>query len=184
MQCKGTSKRTGERCRRSPIPGGLVCHFHGGGAPQVRQAAAVNLAEHDARRVWAATDHPPVDNPLEELQLLAGEVVGWKELMRNRIAELQSIGYKGMTSEQIRAEVQLYTSAVDQLGRLLTSIGRLAIDERLAVVSATQAAMVAAAIDAALALVARRLTAGEVVQVKEEVIRQLLAARDGERELD
>ena len=36
--------RTGKPCKYPSIPGGTVCRFHGGGAPQVQQAARVRLA--------------------------------------------------------------------------------------------------------------------------------------------
>lgn len=38
-QCKAQSKQTGRRCGNAPIIGGLVCRFHGGGAPQVKVSA-------------------------------------------------------------------------------------------------------------------------------------------------
>lgn len=44
-QCVATSKQSGKRCRRAPIPGGSVCKIHGGGAPQVKAAAAKRLDE-------------------------------------------------------------------------------------------------------------------------------------------
>lgn len=44
-RCTATSKSTGERCRRSAIPGGTVCRWHGGAAPQVRAKAAERLSE-------------------------------------------------------------------------------------------------------------------------------------------
>lgn len=131
--------------------GTTVCSFHGGKAPQVQAKAAVNRAEQDLRRVWAALEHPPVDDPLRELQLLTGELLAWKELLRARIGELTTIGYRGMTSEQVRAEVQLYRDAVSQLGSLLTSIAKLRIDERLARIDERQAEIVLSAIDAGLA---------------------------------
>jgi hypothetical protein len=43
-QCVGTS-RNGERCRRRPIPGGDICILHGGGAPQVIEAAKRRLLQ-------------------------------------------------------------------------------------------------------------------------------------------
>lgn len=43
-RCTATT-RAGSRCKRAPIPGGYVCKLHGGGAPQVRRAAALRLAE-------------------------------------------------------------------------------------------------------------------------------------------
>ena len=36
---------SGERCRKPPIPGGSVCHVHGGNAPQVRAAASRRLRD-------------------------------------------------------------------------------------------------------------------------------------------
>jgi len=50
-QCKATNNR-GQRCRYSPIPGGTVCRFHGGAAPQVKAAAMERLR---------ALQHPAID---------------------------------------------------------------------------------------------------------------------------
>lgn len=41
--CSATSKQTGKGCRNSPIPGGTVCRFHGGAAPQVKDKARQRL---------------------------------------------------------------------------------------------------------------------------------------------
>lgn len=41
VRCTGTSKASGERCKRAAIWGGNVCHRHGGAAPQVKARAAV-----------------------------------------------------------------------------------------------------------------------------------------------
>lgn len=43
-QCTA-SARSGERCKRRPIVGGMVCPMHGGKAPQVKAAAAVRVAD-------------------------------------------------------------------------------------------------------------------------------------------
>lgn len=45
ITCTATAKSTGERCQKSPIMGGSVCKYHGGGAPQVKRAAALRLSE-------------------------------------------------------------------------------------------------------------------------------------------
>ena len=37
--------RSGEQCKQTPIAGGTVCRYHGGGAPQVRRKAALRLLE-------------------------------------------------------------------------------------------------------------------------------------------
>ena len=43
MRCKAHSKQTGQQCKRTPIPGGTVCRYHGGLAPQVQAAAKERL---------------------------------------------------------------------------------------------------------------------------------------------
>jgi hypothetical protein len=43
-QCSATA-RSGFQCTKSAIPGGAVCHMHGGNAPQVRAAAVSRLTE-------------------------------------------------------------------------------------------------------------------------------------------
>jgi len=42
-QCTAHTKSTGKRCTRPAIPGGNVCRFHGGNAPQTRAAALRRL---------------------------------------------------------------------------------------------------------------------------------------------
>lgn len=42
-QCTATRKTTGARCGNSPILGGTVCRYHGGGAPQVKARARERL---------------------------------------------------------------------------------------------------------------------------------------------
>jgi len=44
-RCTAKAKSTGMRCRQPAIPGGFVCRFHGGAAPQVRMKARDRLAE-------------------------------------------------------------------------------------------------------------------------------------------
>jgi len=55
--CTATSKTSGKPCRYPAIPGGTVCRFHGGNAPQVRQSAMARLME---------LQHPAI-NRLEQL---------------------------------------------------------------------------------------------------------------------
>ena len=43
VPCTATSKQSGERCKRRPIPGGTVCVIHGGGTPRVREKAQERL---------------------------------------------------------------------------------------------------------------------------------------------
>jgi hypothetical protein len=150
MRCKATSKTTGKQCGKSAMRGGLVCRSHGGAAGQVKAAAARNLTEQEIRRLWAQTDHAPVDDPLTELAKLAGEILSWKSLLKDKVGELVALGYRGATSEQIQAEVTLYQAAVTQLSGVLTSIARLNIDSRLVAISEKQGELVIAALEAGL----------------------------------
>lgn len=58
VQCKATSRRSGNRCQQWAMHGGVVCHMHGGKAPQIKKAAErrVALAEAmhngDRRHPW------------------------------------------------------------------------------------------------------------------------------------
>lgn len=42
-QCTARSKTSGQRCRQPAIPGAVVCHYHGGAAPQVQNKAMERL---------------------------------------------------------------------------------------------------------------------------------------------
>ncbi|WP_236789653.1 hypothetical protein [Amycolatopsis sp. GM8] len=149
MKCTATAKSTGEQCGRHALAGARVCKVHGGGAPQVRDAAARAVLEQEARQVWAATTHAPVNDPLTELAALAGEVREWKELLKGMVGDLTSLGYRGMT-EQIRHQVALYSDAVKQLTVVLTAIAKLNIDSRLVAIGEQQTALVLAALEAGL----------------------------------
>jgi hypothetical protein len=64
VTCRAKAKSTGKRCKLTAIPGGTVCRRHGGGAPQVRQAAARRLAL-SAAYVAAADLGLPVRDPTD-----------------------------------------------------------------------------------------------------------------------
>jgi hypothetical protein len=51
-QCTATASSTGKRCKQPAIPGGNVCRFHGGSAPQVEEKANERL-ERLARELLA-----------------------------------------------------------------------------------------------------------------------------------
>ncbi len=44
LRCSAHSKQKGTRCGRTAIPGGTVCRYHGGAAPQVKLKAQERLA--------------------------------------------------------------------------------------------------------------------------------------------
>ena len=52
QRCSAHSKVHKGQCKRPAIPGGTVCRYHGGAAPQVKQAAMERLR---------ALQHPALD---------------------------------------------------------------------------------------------------------------------------
>lgn len=66
VTCTGTN-RAGNRCGRSPVPGGTVCKLHGGAAPQVAARAAIR------REVMAWGLGTPDVDPIEILLRLISQ---------------------------------------------------------------------------------------------------------------
>lgn len=150
--------------------------MHGGGSRKVKAAAAARVAEAKAQRELgrlAAVQGPaePVADPLTALARLAGEVLRWKDLLAEHVAELQALRYGGEGGEQIRGELVLFERALDRCSTVLATIAKLDIDERLARIEEAKAALVLRAIEAALDAAG---VAGEArVEAKRVAARQL-----------
>lgn len=75
-RCNGTTTRG--RCCRQPVKGAPVCRTHGGGAPQVKAAAAARLQQREAVLAVETFGLPRKVDPhtalLEELHRSAGAV--------------------------------------------------------------------------------------------------------------
>lgn len=150
-RCKARSSRTGERCRQWAIKGGKVCPAHGGRAPQVAAAARRRVVEDQAAVELARLDVDPVTNPLEELSMLAGQAVAWKDMMAAKVNQLTSLRYEGEgLGEQLRAEVGLWERALDRCEKFCTAMARLDIDDRLAKISEAQGVVMVGFIQVAL----------------------------------
>ncbi|WP_327066887.1 hypothetical protein [Kitasatospora sp. NBC_01302] len=123
----------------------------------------------------AELDVAPVDDPLTALMQLAGQVLAWQEATADLVNRLgDQVRYEGMAGgEQLRAEVQLYERSMDRAEKVLSSIARLNIEERLAQISEAQADRVLAAIDAALA--AAGLAGAEATRARQVAARHLRA---------
>jgi len=146
-QTRAEDKHT---CRLPPINGSKRCRFHGGASPSVKAKVQRERVEGELRELATKLAAPPVDNPLEALSILAGEVTAWKNFLAEKLRELNTLRYSGEHAEQIRGEVILYERALDRTVSVLTAIARLNVDERLAAIGERQAAMLEGALDAAL----------------------------------
>jgi len=140
---KCTGKRSdGTACSAYAINGMTVCWAHGGKLPRVKAKAAQNVTEQKARAMLARLDVVPVADPLEQLALLAGQVLAWRDVMAEQVNALSSLRYEAVgengTGEQLRAEVALWERSLDRCERVLVNIARLDLGAKMAAISEAQ----------------------------------------------
>ena len=133
--------RAGMPCGAQPLngtAGNPRCRYHlGTSALAVR---AKYEAERQAERLYelaqtAAAGRPDngLIDPLAELHELASEVLRWRDVCRQMVGELGEIRYRSAKAgEQVRAEIVLYTQALDRAERILVDIHRLGLEDRMA----------------------------------------------------
>jgi hypothetical protein len=143
-RCTAVSSQSGERCRNRPIRGGLVCSTHGGSAPQVRAAAAVRVVQAEVAREIGRQGWEPVTDPVGAYADNAGEVLAFKDRLRERVETLDDwtlrIAAFGASSEegeggqlmamgeQVRAYVAAYERSLDRAERTLARMISLGFD--------------------------------------------------------
>jgi hypothetical protein len=148
-RCHAKNRRS-VRCGNGSLPGQQVCRLHGGSSPQAKRKAAERVLEDQARKALDKLDIQPVDDPLEALSQLAGQILAWKDLLAERVKELQGkYRYETEFNEAIRGEVVLFERAMDRAVQVLAVIAKLNIDERLAAITERQAGMLENALFAA-----------------------------------
>ena len=85
--CNAMARTTGEPCKNNPGPGAVVCHMHGGKAPQVARKAAERAREDEARRACAALGLPIETDAAEALQDELNHTYGAVVWLRAKLAE-------------------------------------------------------------------------------------------------
>lgn len=173
MKCKA-KKTDGSPCKAWAIKGGEVCRVHGGRAPQVKAAAARNLAEGEIAKALRRklADATPVTDPLRELQRLAGEAVTWKDTLSAKVDELNSFEYiAAFGDEKVKATVAMFTQAIRACHELLRDMARLNIDERQLKLEEQMVEAIIRALD--IGLKAGGVTGPVAAAVKLAVARQL-----------
>ena len=164
-RCAGHRKTDGKPCARLPHPGSTVCVKHGGGAPQVRRAAAARLDKANALKEAAmfvqSRDIDPITALLETVQFTAGEVDYW----RAKVADLDEddVAGMGVTKTEVGEEkgqptnlvtreatehlyVRLLHEATDRLAKYASLALRAGCEERRVRLAEQQGAMVAIAV--------------------------------------
>lgn len=141
-KCVATCNRTGNRCGKWPIRGGVVCATHGGSIGHVKVKAAERLIEQEAMAMVSRMDIGPVENPLLELKLLAGRVLAWERVFDEKRQQLEEWRYTHGSGEQLRSEVAVVERAMDRAANVLMMIAKLNLDERLVRLEEAKAALV------------------------------------------
>ena len=129
----------GEPCERpagwgTPNAGvpGTPCKLHGGSLPNNVSAATRRRVELECTALLAEHDVTPVTDSVAELEVLAGEVLAWRDLLRQRLGELhpEDWRYTGKVGEELHTTVALYERSLDKAERILTSMSKLGIAGR------------------------------------------------------
>ena len=100
QKCSAHSKRTGKQCGQWAIPGGRVCKWHGGAAPQVIAKAEERLEMHYPKAVRVAGEL--LDRP--EFPTVQAQMV--KFIVEHK---------DGRATERLDANVNLQVNIVDVL---------------------------------------------------------------------
>lgn len=157
VKCRATSKKRGEHCKRYAIPGGTVCYWHGGNAPQVQRKAAERLVMAEAEQVVRKrlSDYPdtPVTDPLAALMTIAGRMEQVSALLKDRVDALEThlTGVDDKGQEFLRATIAAYMTMLGQSSTTLAAIAKLNIEERMAKVSEAQVMIMMRALEATFA---------------------------------
>jgi hypothetical protein len=176
-------------CRRWCVPGTDACVTHGSGHKAAKQAGRRRIARGKAAKTLRDVEVVPIGDPLEELVNLASEARALQQWFADRVAELAE---EDKTAEAAEA-LKLYTSAINDVGRLLERCARLGIEGKRTDALVAQGQLIAQVVRGALdavfgALVAAavdgRLEVDMVVRVQHEqvpaIIRAQLAEAAGE----
>ena len=138
--CGGRLRR-GEGTCRQPAGWGTdhvgvgYCKLHGGATRTHSVWAKRRLVEQEARELMEkyAPAAAPVEDPLNELLAVAGEIRAFKDFLGERVAEMRAEEWRfgdAKGTEQLRAEIALYERALDRTARVLGDLARLGIEER------------------------------------------------------
>lgn len=160
---------SGQPCGLYPRKGLEVCRVHGGNTPVALEKLRRREVERQATAWlvrWRDGQDRPVTDPFEELEKIAGEVVAFKDYLRAQVDDLGGIltywtertwddgtELRTQAVEELRATVAAYERALDRSARVLASIVKLDIAERMATINATKADLIVQAVRTGLSSV-------------------------------
>jgi hypothetical protein len=83
----------------------------------------------ECSRLLEQQDVEPVTDPVSELEQLGGEVLAWRDLLRQRMSELPP-GIGALVRPELAPLIGLYQSALERAESLLVSMAKLGLAER------------------------------------------------------
>ena len=146
-RCGAQKRQGGDPCRqaagwKTDHPGVGRCALHGGSSPSGKAAAARQLLDAEVAQILDREGVTPIDNPVAELQALAGRILRWEQILGDMVERLTEWTQTDLTGrEDLRAIVAAFERAMTHSQSVLTSMARLNVDERLARISEAQTAI-------------------------------------------
>lgn len=176
-RCTATA-RSGERCKRRPVPGLNVCVMHGGKTPAAQAKAEQRVAEAKADATIRAllpklTEVEAVKDPVASMGRLAGVLEQFLDEVSGKVNDLKHLA-AGDSLSQLRGEVVLWERVASMLGRLLDAMARLGIAERQVEVQQAQVEIMLAGWRAALDALHRDIPGGLTPPQRDLVVRVFL----------
>ena len=173
-------RRQGEgTCRKqagwgTPHQGIGPCRLHGGLLPNhIKHAEQVRI-ERAARTMLEREDIDPLDDPIHQLQLLAAEILRFRDILGDQVEELPSWTYEDLTGrDDVRAVLRAYERALDRAQSVLLGMVKLDLDERLVKLSAAQGRIVIQLFEAVLLAKAVGLTKEQIRTAKTVIAREV-----------
>ncbi len=153
----GARKRQGVGTCRRPAGWGTshvgvgCCKLHGGATRNQTLSAQNEIVDAGVRAILQRETLTPISDPLNQLQILAAEVIRIKDIFADKVEELTDWHYSnGENTEDVRAVVAGLERGVDRAHRVLLSMARIDLDARLVKLSEAQAALLKRVVEAVL----------------------------------
>lgn len=158
----------------TPHPGSGLCKFHGGSTPNGIVHAKRERLDAAAQIELEREGLSPVEDPLAELQMLAAEVKRWKDILGDKVEELESWTTESlMESEEIRAVIGAYERALDRTNTVLSGMVRLNLEERQQKLSAAWGAIMVEMLEAVFGAKELGMTKPQLQTAKAIIAREL-----------
>lgn len=125
----GAKTRSGKPCQQHPIRGGTRCRMHGGSAPRALAAANRRTLEARIQGELAKREIEPIADPVAAYADLVGETWAFKELAREKIAELRAWTIVNVITgtDEAAAILQVYERALERAQRSLADMLRIGL---------------------------------------------------------